>query len=383
MEHWLVSVYCGSNQEESTWSVIREEILGTQRPLGQAFRFNVPNHFKVGSLDNLVSLADEIGKLDHHLEGTIKKIERQYSDIEPNSKLKIENPNPGVQETLAPEIYLANFKWNNSKYPPTKSLAELSSLIEERLRTMDEDVKNKAAKFQESRNVVSAFSKKESGNLITKDLTEVLTSKVCSQNDFVFTENLKTLCVILPRKDTNKWLETYEFLDEGVVPRSTKQFQVEDKDNLTIWRVVLLAASTDSFTAACKSNKWVVREYCLDPEYISNQQESKEKAKQSYQHQHNLLSRSCKVSFSELYIALVHLKAMRVFVESVLRYSLPPQFYCACITPEQGREKKVIDTMIKRFINPGENPEMYGTREETEDGEDFFPFVFLRVPQFN
>jgi hypothetical protein len=34
------------------------------------------------------------------------------------------------------------------------------------------------------------------------------------------------------------------------------------------------------------------------------------------------------------------------------------------------------------FLKPGEKPSMHSSKEESEDGEDFFPFVFLRVPGY-
>lgn len=38
------------------------------------------------------------------------------------------------------------------------------------------------------------------------------------------------------------------------------------------------------------------------------------------------LVRLCKANFGEVFAAWMHVKALRVFVESVLRYGLPPDF---------------------------------------------------------
>lgn len=380
MEQWLVSVQCQAIQKDTITQVIQQEIMQSGgRSLGRVHLFNCPVHFKVGSLDQLVALGDDLTKLDHHLEGVVKKVERQFIEIEPNPHLTIDNPFVGSQQSFAPIDYVANFLWNNSKYPPTKTLQELSGLIEERMRALDDDVKNKTVRYQEAKTSLSAITKKESGNLYNKDLAEVITPSVASSEDFINSEHLKTYLVVVPKKDVKRWMESYEFLDSGVVPRSTKQFNVEDKD-LTIWRVVVLKPSADSFITALKQNKWSGREFSFDPAYSENQAVSKEKVNKHFQTQHNLLWRACKVVFSELYIALIHLKAMRIFAESVLRYSLPPQFVSFFIVPERDREKRVIDGLIKRFMRPGETSDMYGSRDESEEGEDFFPFVFVRLP---
>jgi V-type H+-transporting ATPase subunit C len=45
----------------------------------------------------------------------------------------------------------------------------------------------------------------------------------------------------------------------------------------------------------------------------------------------NELVRIAKSAFSDTFQAWTHLKALRIFVESVLRYGLPPEFVSAVI----------------------------------------------------
>ena len=341
MEAWLISVECLPSQQESIWRGIKEEILqSSSRSLGDCFRFHVPLHFKSGSLDSLVGLADNLGKLDHHLESLLKKIERQYFELEPHAHLTIENPHKDIQESLSVESYLATFQWNDSKYPPSKPLAELAIMIEDNMKKFDDDIKAKTARFQESRNALSSLSKKEGGNLLNKDLADVLTPEIVSCDDFVNTEHLQTVCVILPRKDIKTWVSSYELLDNGVVPRSSKQFEVTDKDDLTLWSVVIFKPSLDNFVSAAKEKRWAVREFSFDPTTFSQQNVDREQAQMQFTVHKDQLEKSCKVLFSELYIALLHLKAMRVFSESVLRFSLPPRFFSVCIQPPLTKERR-------------------------------------------
>jgi len=44
------------------------------------------------------------------------------------------------------------------------------------MRALDDDVKNKTVRYQEGKTQLGAITKKESGNLYTKDLSEVITS---------------------------------------------------------------------------------------------------------------------------------------------------------------------------------------------------------------
>jgi V-type H+-transporting ATPase subunit C len=45
----------------------------------------------------------------------------------------------------------------------------------------------------------------------------------------------------------------------------------------------------------------------------------------------NELVRITKAAFADIFQAWTHLKALRIFVESVLRYGLPPEFISAVI----------------------------------------------------
>jgi len=86
------------------------------------------------------------------------------------------------------------------------------------------------------------------------------------------------------------------------------------------------------------------------------------------------LSENSVTIFGELYIYLMHLKVMRAYVESVLRFGIPPKFHLAIYKPVKGKEKNIIDAMIQKFGDQ-KLSFAYGSKEETGDAEDFYPFV--------
>jgi V-type H+-transporting ATPase subunit C len=47
---------------------------------------------------------------------------------------------------------------------------------------------------------------------------------------------------------------------------------------------------------------------------------------QAEKDQWGTLLRLCKANFSETYASWMHLKVLRMFIESILRYGLPPDF---------------------------------------------------------
>ena len=56
-----------------------------------------------------------------------------------------------------------------------------------------------------------------------------------------------------------------------------------------------------------------------------------------------------KVNFSEAFTAWIHIKALRVFVESVLRYGLPVNFQAAIMQPQKRGNRKLRDALNQLY----------------------------------
>jgi len=378
MVYWLISVRCPPAQAESLWASVQTDLRGAGFGSMTKFRFEVPTHFKIGSLDSLVSLADDLGKLDHQLEALTKKAERQLKELDPNAELTVNRPNLNVFDSYRPRAYVSQFAWNNAKFPAAKSLPELAALIQEKLSQLDTDVKKKGQEYLDAKSALDAYLKKEGGNLTVRDLGEVLTPAVARHEDFVNSDHLQTLLVVVPEKDAQRFPQAYEQLSQWVVPRSTKQFRVEDRDGFTLWRMVVWKSAVSDIQAACRNEKWVAREFEYHADYLTKQAASREELRKAYEDTSRKLLKTCKEVFSELYICLMHLKAIRLFVESVLRYSLPPTFLAFGLEPEEGRERKLEDVLVRKFLREGESVDLY-VRTDQDEGEDFFPYVMIPI----
>jgi V-type H+-transporting ATPase subunit C len=75
-------------------------------------------------------------------------------------------------------------------------------------------------------------------------------------------------------------------------------------------------------------------------------------------------------------MALMHLKVMRAYIDGVLRFGIPPKFFLGIVKPTKGKEKQVLSSMTDVFIDPTLK-DMYGSKEDAQDTEDFFPFVMV------
>lgn len=99
----------------------------------------------------------------------------------------------------------------------------------------------KIQNYQEVKNQSQQIQKKEyqmgdsgfflRGNLLVRDLVDVLKEPHVKQKDFVYTEYLTTLIAIVPKTQVKDFLDCYEFLHENVVPKSAKYCKLVEGKN--------------------------------------------------------------------------------------------------------------------------------------------------------
>merc|ERR1712087_363601 len=158
------------------------------------------------------------------------------------------------------------------------------------------------------------------------------------------------------------------------VPASARQFQgVDDKDGNTIWRVVMFKSAIEAFKKQCRERKWVVRDFEYSEEAYKKLTAQREQVDEQVKRQHDLVRNLYAAAWSDSMIALVHLKAMRVFVESVLRFGMPPNFASFILSPKAGigapARKALADTLGKSDTGAARMAATQG------DGEELFPYV--------
>ena len=90
-------------------------------------------------------------------------------------------------------------------------------------------------------------------------------------------------------------------------------------------------------------------------------------------------------AFSELYIALIHLKVIRAFIDGVLRFGIPPRFFIGIVHPIKGQEKHLLASLNDKFDDKT-LAGMYGNSGDKDEAgaigeshEDFFSFVSVAL----
>ncbi len=130
----------------------------------------------------------------------------------------------------------------------------------------------------------------------------------------------------------------------------------------------------DNYMNRSRQEGFVTRKFVYNQEKYKADLEHRTVLETQFETLKNQLASRCYFAFSELFISLMHLKVMRAFIDGVLRFGIPPRFFIGILKPHKGREKEVIQQLTTTFADKT-MAEMYGSKEDTQDTEDFFPFV--------
>jgi V-type H+-transporting ATPase subunit C len=119
------------------------------------------------------------------------------------------------------------------------------------------------------------------------------------------------------------------------------------------------------------------REYNSEPvvegELKKTADEVTKEAKGELEKSRAALAAWCKTSFGDAFASWIHICAVRLFVESVLRYGLPPKFLGVLIQPNPRHQPKVRKGLAAAM---GGAAAMY---ETGGGGEEMYPYVSLTL----
>jgi V-type H+-transporting ATPase subunit C len=121
----------------------------------------------------------------------------------------------------------------------------------------------------------------------------------------------------------------------------------------------------------------VIREFSFDPSKAGGLDGEIKVANTEVQQVHQTIMRWCQAHYGEVYSGWVHLKVIRGFIESVLRYGLPLDFLPVFVEPNMKKEKqlKVALADIISQLRPELTKKVEAEVEEEEDDSENLPFV--------
>ncbi|KAG6467084.1 hypothetical protein ZIOFF_075092 [Zingiber officinale] len=339
--YWIVSLPVHTSAT-TVWNRLRESISKNSfdTPL---YRFNVPD-LRVGTLDSLLAISDDLVKSNAFIEGVTHKIRRQIEELEKASGLEVGSL---TVDGVPVDSYLTRFVWDEGKYPTMSPLRETVDSIHVQVAKIEDDMKIRVAEYSNIRSQLNAINRKQSGSLAVRDL-----SNLVNPEDIVTSEHLVTLLAVVPKYSQKDWLSSYETLTSYVVPRSTKK--LHEDNEYALYTVTLFQKVADNFRNNAREKGFQasfftqkIREFEHSPEAQANRKEELEKLMQDQDSKRSSLLQWCYASYGEValihkvFSSWMHFCAVRVFAESILRYGLPPMFLSVVLAPSTKSEKKV------------------------------------------
>ncbi|XP_065072094.1 V-type proton ATPase subunit C 1-B-like [Rhopilema esculentum] len=369
-EFWLISAP-GDRSPQQTW----EKCKVATKDLSLNYKLILPE-LKVGTLDTLVGLSDDLGKLDAFVESIVKKVAGYTVDV-------LEEKQDKVMENLQvnrmdPATYLTKFQWDSAKYPIKQPLRNLAEIISKQVTQIDADLKTKANAYNTVKGSLQSLERKATGSLMTRNLNDI----VKKENFVLGSEYLSTLLVVVPKSQMDDWKLAYEKLTDMVVPRSSKLLY-EDGEN-GLFSVTLFKKVVDEFKLHAREKKFVVRDFVYDEEELAASKNEISRLTSDKKKLFGPLVKWLRVNFGESFIAWIHVKALRVFVESVLRYGLPVNFQAMLLQPNKGKTRKLRDVLLDLYAHL-DSQASKGTQGDVDipglmlGQREYYPYVCFNI----
>merc|ERR1711920_903170 len=152
-----------------------------------------------------------------------------------------------------------------------------------------------------------------------------------------------------------------------------------DKDGNSIWRVVVFKSDAENFKRACRERRVVPRDFEYNEEGYNKLLEQRKQVDAQVARQHDLVRGLYQAAWSDAMVAWVHIKAMRVFVESVLRFGTPPKFASYVVSPKASATVAARRTLASIL---GKGQSHSDKKDDGEGDDEYFPYVSLSFTPF-
>lgn len=385
----------------------------------EMFKFEVPS-LTVGTLDTLMNLSDDLGKTDSVVEQIVRKIEKTAAELSDHK-----NVNLSVGGVPA-HRYIQQFAWDSAKYPNRRPLKELVALITGGAVAVEEELKQLTQSYGDKQVALQEAKRRKTGNLLSADLNDILDEAIMSKVKIVDSEYLKTIFVAVPKQlkesfeknyskiggdlvgyggpdwtsDPTKlgepigygsYVDRHKVRGSPVVPGSMQK--VHSDDESILYAITVLKGQYEAgyyendefqvgtkidflgeFTKACKEKRYIIRDFEWDPSQAAKSSIALEQLQVEVDGMMSALMRWCKNHYGDAFVAWMHIKVIRVFTESVLRYGLPVDFTATLYKVHSGKESQLIASLDQFLGNPTDDKYI----DEEDDGEEYHDFVLLQ-----
>jgi V-type H+-transporting ATPase subunit C len=151
MPFWLVSLpLSGKRNNGAAWELLQEKTTN----LSHNSKFEIPE-LRVGTLDTLMQLSDDLAKTNNFIDVVVTKLRRQVLDLGgplAASQLRVKG--------VTADAYVTRFKWNEAKFQAKRPLKELVEVITESVSKIEDDLKVRMVKKEGADDADNVFGLK-------------------------------------------------------------------------------------------------------------------------------------------------------------------------------------------------------------------------------
>jgi V-type H+-transporting ATPase subunit C len=195
------------------------------------------------------------------------------------------------------------------------------------IASIDNDVKTKFNQYNSSKTSLASALRSRTGNLSQKSLSAVVNPKNLLAPDA--SEYLQQHLIAVPKNQVKDYLQSYESLCPMVVPRSSQELAKDDE--FSLFAVTVFKKHSAEFVHKVREKRWTPREW----KFTEGGREAEEREQQKLEKDERRVwgeaLRLGRTGYSDAVMAWIHVLALRVFVETVLRYGLPLSFVCGLV----------------------------------------------------
>mmetsp|Transcript_37137 Transcript_37137/g.32837 ORF Transcript_37137/g.32837 Transcript_37137/m.32837 type:complete len:434 (+) Transcript_37137:28-1329(+) len=378
---------------------------------------------KVGTLDKLIALSDDLGRVDSFGKNVVQKLHRTYAELEDNTDQLLSVYNKSIRG------YITNFLWDEGHFNPRAQLRDLVQVIHGNMVKTAEHLRKWTSSLSEIQNQLTAIERKKTGSLMNKSLNEYINHEDWYNGDYI-----TSALVVVPNTKKDDFLAAYEFFEDTpahkayydminkkheqqqgdddndrneeasplidnienemnklaaadcrvVVPNSQK-FLTNDAE-FSLYRVLLLKRGYQWFKYVAMKNGYAVRDFNISELESQDDEKTTADLRKKETSQKKKLKLFCKNTFSETFANWMHLKIIRSFVESVLRFGLPVDFTISVVKPIKGNEKKLLKQLEQKYsflldkiLQQKGNKDNENEIDYSGQLTDFYPFVYVQM----
>mmetsp|Transcript_66551 Transcript_66551/g.110659 ORF Transcript_66551/g.110659 Transcript_66551/m.110659 type:complete len:377 (-) Transcript_66551:366-1496(-) len=364
---WAIAIKKSESQSQLYQATATSCALQTQFELPAA-------KLRVGTMDSLMSLGDDLTKIDMVAEATAFKLFKTVDDMKKESGGKGEEPK--INGVPIPNV-VKDWEWDEAKFQLKTPLRELVESIAGRIAGLEEELRTKMAELSAIKAAVTQFERKTQGNLMVRGLDDIVT-----EEDILETEYMCTIFVVVPRNSYKEFHENYMKMADYVVPLTAKI--ISEDSEFGLFTVVTFKKSAEQFKTSCREKRYTVREFTFNEAKIESDGKEKDEKIAEYQRLKGLLTSWCTINFAEAFGMTLHLKAIRIFVESCMRYGLSlqsrePNFKAFLLQPKKGKAESLRRDLAKIYTTSSLLDQDDDAAMVPGASGEFYPYVYVPI----